>query len=125
MQKRDVFLSLLIPGVLLFASCKSGPDLKKDAAVISEVMCRGLEIQNKMRMAPPNDTAAINKLQHASQDLQNEMTSLYQEFKKKWSEKLNDKEFNKQFSEELRKAILDCPHLSKEDREQFQNDLVK
>jgi hypothetical protein len=125
MQKRVVFLSFVISCFLLFPGCKSGMDLKKDAAVISEVMCRGLDIQNKLRMASPNDTAAINKLQLASRDLQLEMTNLYQEFKKKWSEKLNDQEFNKRFSDELRKAILNCPHLSKEDREQFQNDLVK
>jgi hypothetical protein len=54
------------------------------------------------------------------------MTLLYQGFKKKYGDKLQDKEFNKKFSTELRTTMLDnCQSLSKQDREQFEKDLEK
>jgi len=41
------------------------------------------------------------------------MTILYQEFKAKYKEKTSDKKFSEDFAKELRKAMLDCPYLSK------------
>jgi hypothetical protein len=119
---KSLFAFFLFSGLLIFAGCKHD-DLSKDAQVIGDAMCKNIEISGKLRAVNPNDTAAINKLQRESKALSTEMTILYTEFKEKWGEKAKDKEFSKKFSNELRKAMLNCPHLSKEDREQFKKDL--
>lgn len=124
MQIRTALLLVIFSGLLVFAGCKGG-DLKQDAEQIGDLMCRNIEIAGKLRKINLNDTASANNLQKESENLQSEMTALYQEFRQKWGEKAKDKEFNKRFTTELRKAMLNCPHLSKEDREQFQKDLAE
>jgi len=124
-MKRCFLLIVLFALVLLFPGCKGRSALKDDAAKIGDLMCRSIENQNKLRAVNLNDTAGINKLQKETESLQEEMTKLYQDFRKKWGEKAKDQEFDKQFSAELRKAMLNCPYLSKEDREQFEKDLEK
>ena len=124
MEKKSIFVFLIISGSLIFAGCK-GDGLKKDAQIYGDAMCRNIEISGKLRIANPNDTAAISKLQMEAKKIQTEMTILFSEFRQKWGEKAKDKEFAKKYSYELRKAMLNCPYLSKEDREQFQKDLEK
>ncbi len=115
---------MIFSGLVIITGCKNN-DLKKDADQIGDIMCRNIEIAGKLRIANPNDTAAISKLQRDSQNLQTEMTKMYADFKKKYGDKVNDKEFSKKFSNELRRAMLNCPHLSKQDREQFEKDLAE
>jgi len=125
MRVRQLFLPVIITGFFFFSGCNPN-ELKKDTDQIGDVMCRNIEVMNKLRAANPDDTATINKLQADVKKIQNEMTILYQEFKKKYANKLQDKEFNKKFSSELRRTMLDnCQSLSKQDREQFQKDLGK
>lgn len=125
MQVKQLFLPVMITGIIFFSGCKSN-ELKKDTDQIGDAMCRNIEVMSKLRAVNLNDTATINKLQADVKKIQNEMTILYQEFKKKYSDKIKDKEFNKKFSTELRRTMLDnCQSLSKQDREQFQKDLEK
>ena len=120
------FKNLLFLGfigiVLLFSGC-GNKGLKEDAIKIGDAMCRNIEIMNKLRAANPSDSANLEKLHSQQHQLQIEMTILYKEFGDKYKEKTKDQKFNKDFARELRKAMLDCPSLSKEDREQFEKDL--
>ena len=124
MKLRTLLAAIILSGLIIAAGCKSS-DMKKDAEKIGDAMCRNLELSGKLRTINPNDTASLAKLQAQSNKLQEEMNKLYSDFKDKWGEKVKDKEFSKKFSDELRRAMLNCPHLSKEDREQFQRDLGK
>ena len=53
------------------------------------------------------------------------MGILYKEFGEKYGEKTKNTDFNKKFAQELRRAMLNCPYLSKEDRDQFEKELKK
>lgn len=122
MNVRTSFLPALIGIVLLFSGC-GNRELKKDAARIGDAMCRNIEILNKMRAANPTDSVLMNDLRSQSDKLQNEMTSIYTEFNQKYGAKVKDLEFTKKFNRELRKAMLECPSLSKKDRELFEQEL--
>jgi hypothetical protein len=119
-------LIITLPLVLLMifgSSCGRNKDLSKDIEPIADAMCRNIEIMNKLKTADPADSVNIQKLQADAQKLQIEMTVVYNEFKTKYKEKLNDDRFNKDFARELRKAMLNCPYLSKEDRENFEKEV--
>jgi hypothetical protein len=124
MKKNIYFLSLLISGMFLFHACSSN-DLEKDATDIANAMCRNIDVMNKLRVADPADSSLIDMLQASAKQAQIEMTVLYSEFKEKYKKQLNDEQFNKDFSRYLRRHMLDCPHLSKEDRAQFEKELEK
>ena len=118
-----LFVPFIITGIIFISGCNTS-DLKKDTDKIGDAMCRKIEVMAKLRIANPNDTAMINKLQSDVIKIGDEMTALYQAFNKKYVDKAGDKEFNKKFSYELRRSMLEnCQSLSKEDREQFQKDL--
>ena len=116
--------SIILP-VLLFLcfACSRSKELEKDASVIADAMCRSIEIMNKLKAANPQDTMSVNNLQTSYHDLQKEMENLYSDFRKKYEKRMNDPQFNKDFSNELRKAILNCPFLSKEDREKYAKEI--
>ncbi len=122
MKQTKLSLVLMIASLLLLAGC-GNRELKKDAARIGDAMCRNIEIMNKMKAASPIDSVTLKNLQAQSGQLQNEMTVLYKEFNDKYGEKIKDQEFTKKFNRELRKAMLDCPSLSKKDRELFEQEL--
>jgi hypothetical protein len=48
------------------------------------------------------------------------MTVLNEEFKAKYGEKLNDEKFLKEYKKVMNDALLECPHLTKEDREMME-----
>ena len=122
MNNRNSFLFVLICICLLISGC-GNRELKKDAARIGDAMCRNIEILNKMKAANPVDSVVMNDLRSQSDKLQKEMTVLYKEFNDKYGEKIKDQKFTKNFNRELRKAMLDCPSLSKKDRELFEEEL--
>jgi hypothetical protein len=122
MNNRNSFLFVLICICLLISGC-GNHELKKDAARIGDAMCRNIEILNKMKAANPVDSVVMNDLRSQSDKLQKEMTVLYKEFNDKYGEKIKDQKFTKKFNRELRKAMLDCPSLSKKDRELFEEEL--
>jgi len=109
----------------LFASCSGTGGLKKDARNIADAMCKNIETMNKLRAVAPTDSLKLEKIQTEAKQAQVEMTVLYQEFQQKYKDKIKDVKFNKEFSGYLRKAMLDCPYLSKEDRENFEKELEK
>lgn len=123
MKMTRILYSLMIIMVFVLASCGGNKELKKDAKDIADVMCKNIDVMNKVRAANPADTAQVAKLQQEAKQVQIEMTIVYQEFKAKNKNKLADDKFNKEFNQELRKAMLECPHLSKEDREVFEKEL--
>jgi hypothetical protein len=108
--------------VLLFSGC-GNREMKEDAAKVGDAMCRNIEIMNKIKAANPADSVTIQKLRAQAHQLEIEMTIVYKEFGDKYGEKTKDPKFNKKFNRELRKAMLDCPSLSKKDREMFEQDL--
>jgi hypothetical protein len=124
MNSKSLFLSLLVAGILAFSGCKNS-SLKADIAPIADCMCRNIEIMNKLKKADPLDTATVNGLQRKAVALQEEMQKINKAFNEKYKDKAREEQFTKQFSIELRKAMIQCPSLSKEDREQFQKDLDK
>jgi predicted ATPase with chaperone activity len=122
MKQTKLSLVVMIASLLLLSGC-GNRELKKDAARIGDVMCRNIDILNKMKAVSPIDSLTMKNLQAQSGQLQNEMTVLYKEFNQKYGEKIKDQEFTKEFNRELRKAMLNCPSLSKKDRELFEQDL--
>jgi hypothetical protein len=122
MRNRYLILPLIAVVILVLSGC-GNRELKKDAAKIGDVMCRNIEIMNKLRGANPSDTVLVAKLQEQELLLQEEMSTAYKAFNDKYKEKTKDPKFSKAFSRELRKAMLDCPSLSKKDRELFEKDL--
>jgi hypothetical protein len=122
MNFKTFFFLAFIGVVLLFSGC-GNRELKKDAARIGDAMCRNIENLNKMRAANPADSVTMKSLRSQSNQLQNEMTIVYREFNEKYGEKVKDQKFTKKFNRELRKAMLDCPSLSKKDRELFEQEL--
>jgi hypothetical protein len=123
MNPSRLFLTFFI-GVLIFLTgCKGNSRLRKDAEKIADAMCRNIEVMNQLRAANPTDTANIIKLQQKKEELRNEMEVLYKEFETKYAKQKGNEKFNKDFSRELRRAMLNCPYLSKEDRENFEKEV--
>ena len=121
---RTTVKSIIFPVLLLICfSCSRSKELEKDASVIADAMCRSIEIMNKLKAVSSQDTMSVNNLQASYHDLQKEMENLYSDFRKKYEKRMNDPQFNKDFSNELRKAILNCPFLSKEDREKYAKEI--
>ena len=106
--------------ILGISGCnRENTELKKEAKVIAEAMCRSIETMNKLGAADPSDTSLIIKLQSESKAIGEEMASQYEAFNKKFNKQSEEPGFKKEFSKYLREAMLECPHLSKEDRENF------
>ncbi len=117
---------ILIISAIFMVSCKGGnSDLKKDATNIADAMCKNIETMNNLKAANPADSGKVEKLRAKEKQSEVEMTILYQEFKAKYKEKVSDKKFAEEFALELRKAMLDCKYLSKEDRANFEKEINK
>jgi hypothetical protein len=123
MNLRTIIPVLLIALVIGITGCGGNKELDKDAAGIADIMCRNIDAMNKIRDADPADSALLTKLHAEAQQVQIEMTILYKEFEQKYGEKAKTDEFNKAFAKSLRKFMLECPHLTKEDRAQFEKEL--
>ena len=124
MNFKNLFLPAIIGVALFFSGC-GNRELKEDAAKVGDAMCRNIEIMNKIKAANPADSVTMQKLHSQAHQLEIEMTIVYKEFGDKYGEKTKDPKFNKKFNRELRKAMIDCPSLSKKDRELFEQELKK
>jgi hypothetical protein len=122
MNPQKLFLPVIVGIVLILSGC-GNRELKEDAAKVGDAMCRNIDIMNKMRDADPADSVTLQKLKMQAHQLQIEMTIVYKEFGDKYGDKTKDPKFNKKFNRELRKAMLDCPSLSKKDRDLFEKEL--
>ena len=128
MKIRPAFLLLLIFGILLIAGCgnKKKEEFKKDVAGLGDVMCRIMEVSNKLlasQSATPMDIQVIEELQMKKDSLESKMNELNTEFKKKYEKQMTDPEFIKDFRTEIKKTMLDCKYLSKEDRERYEKEV--
>jgi hypothetical protein len=126
-RRIKVFNSLaVVLFVIIVAGCSSADSsLKEDTERIASVMCRSIEVMNKLKAANPEDSVQVRTLQAEEQKMQAEMDVEYREFRKKHEKELENPEFNKKFSKFLRKAMLDCKYLSAEDRENFEREIGK
>jgi len=112
----------LAAGVIGFTSCSD--QLAKDVEPLAESMCHYIELQNNLKKAlSEHDTLDIVKYQKEQQQLQIEMTIQNQEFQAKYGEKITDQEFGKKFKKAMNKALINCPHLSPEDRDRMEGDV--
>jgi hypothetical protein len=121
-MKIKSILSILFIALIL-SGCSKNKELKEDASNIADAMCKSIEVMNRLKAIDPQDTVKINDLQLNYQSLQSEMEILYAEFRKKYENRLKDLQFNKDFANELRKAILNCRYLSKEDRMKYEKEI--
>ena len=122
-MKKNGFLFIIAILLVFIYSCGSNDDFKKDVAGISESMCRNIEVMNKLKAVNPSDSETVRKLQSDAHQVQTEMTELYKEFEAKYKDRMKNDKFGKNFARELRKSMLNCPHLSKKDRENFEREL--
>ncbi len=123
-MKQVLSILILSAVVMAFSSCnRENKELQKDAKNIAVAMCRNIETMQNLKTANPADSVKISQLRAKEKDAEVEMTILYQEFKAKYKEKTSDKKFSEEFAKELRKAMLDCPYLSKEDRANFEKEM--
>jgi hypothetical protein len=97
--------------------------LKQEAARLADAMCRSVEAMNSLRSANPADTAGIRKYQATHQKIQEEMAKLHEEFTRKFAKQAENPGFRKQFSKYLSEAMVDCQHLSKEEKENFRRQI--
>lgn len=88
-------------------------------------MCKSIEAMSKLKAANPDDSAEVSKLQAKQKQAEIEMQVLYQDFRTKYKDKITDEKFSKEFALELRKSMLDCQYLSKEDRANFEKEINK
>jgi hypothetical protein len=121
MKIRVLCYLVLLMGLIGFAGCKNeNTALKNEAKHIADVMCKSVEAMKNLRMADPADTLQVQKLQLEYEKVEAEMDAIYKEFRAKYSDKTDSKEFNEEFRKYLNESMLDCKSLSKEDRESFE-----
>jgi len=120
---KSTLFSLFMGSLLILSACGHKYDLKDDAKKIGDAMCKSIEVMNKLKAANPADSEMVWKLRQDQKNNQIEMTILYQEFNAKWGDKTKKEDFTKAFGQELRKAMIDCKSLSKEDRENFMKEI--
>jgi hypothetical protein len=123
MKINRVLSVFLILTLIVISGCGENKELKKDVTDIADAMCKITGVMNKIRAADPADTLALAEFRMEEKKLEIEMTILNHEFQEKYKSKLSDKSFQKEYAREIRKAILNCPNLSKEDRERYEKEI--
>ena len=126
-MKIKYFLSFfLLSGILFFTGChKKNKEFQKDVDGLGDVMCRIMEASNKIlltKSTDPLDTLTLQELQMKKHDLEIEMTILNTEFNQKYGKQTKDEKFVKDFGSEIKKSMLKCKYLSKEDREKYEKE---
>jgi hypothetical protein len=67
-----------------------------------------------------SDSARIDSLSDIRYKIQIEMTVLNEEFNAKYKDKTNDEKFLKEYKKLMNEALLECPHLSEQDRKMME-----
>jgi len=123
MKIRNSTIAFLALAIFGLSGC-GNHQLKEDVAPLGEVMCKFIEIQNNLKTAVETaDSMSIYKYEAEKHKITVEMTILNKEFQDKYGDKISDPEFSKKFKHEMNKVMIDCPHLSTEDRERLQAEL--
>jgi PBP1b-binding outer membrane lipoprotein LpoB len=113
--KKTLF-TIGIIAALMLSGCGGNKELKESVQPIADEMCKFIDIQNQLKMAVEmSDSARIDSLSNIRKQIQIEMTVLNEEFNAKF------KEYKKLMNE----ALLECPHLSTEDREMMEKGMGK
>jgi hypothetical protein len=123
MKATSLLITMLTGSLMILSGCGKKYDLKEDATKIGDAMCKSIEVMNQLKAANPDDSVLVMKLRSDESKIQADMAVLYEEFNKKWGDKTKKEDFTKEFGRELRKAMLDCKSLSREDRENFMKEI--
>jgi hypothetical protein len=117
---QKLLLVLLTGSVVLFTGCGNGDaELRKDVRAVADAMCRITGAMNHLKAADPVDSVGYSRLLDEVKKSQEEMTTLNRKFQEKYKDRIDKDDFRKIYSKEIRKAILDCEYLTKEDKERF------
>lgn len=123
MKMKNLGTLLFLCSIIFFTGCvKKNNQFQKDMAEIGDVMCKTMEVVNQLKAVPANDTTVIRELTAKESKVEQEMKIIYEEFRNKYSKKMNDTSFIKEFRSELKKNMLKCKYLSKEDREMYEKE---
>jgi PBP1b-binding outer membrane lipoprotein LpoB len=126
MTVKKALLTLGIIAALMFYGCSGNKELKENVQPIADAMCTFINIQNQLKIAvEANDSARIDSLSVMRHQVQIEMTVLNEEFNAKYGNKNNDEKFLKEYKKVMNDALLECPHLSKEDRDMMEKGMDK
>jgi hypothetical protein len=121
MTVRKVLIGVMIAGAMILAACKGNEDLKEEVRPVADAMCKFIDVENQMKTAAKaSDSAAIDSLGKIRHEVQIEMTVLNQEFNKKFGDKFRDEKWIKNYKKAMNEALLECPHLSVQDREMME-----
>jgi len=123
MKMKITALSLLLIAIIGLSGCGNN-NLKEDVAPLADAMCRFIEIQNNLKDAiVENDSIEMHKYETMKHKMTTEITVLNAEFQEKYGDLISDQEFGKKFKKEMNKAMIDCPHLSTEDRDRMEAEI--
>lgn len=119
MKIRTALVALSVTAIIALAGC-SNNTLKKDVEPLADAMCRFIELENKLKAVQDTaDSVTLAGLMDARKQLTIEMTVLNKEFQDKYGDKIKDADFGKKFGKIMNDQLLECPHLSKEDRDRM------
>jgi hypothetical protein len=118
--KKALYTAGLI-AVVLLSGCGGNKELKEKVQPIADAMCKFIDIQNQLKTAvEANDSVHIDSLTNIRHQIQIEMTVLNEEFNTTFKDKTNDEKFLGEYKKLMNDALLECPHLTKEDREMME-----
>jgi PBP1b-binding outer membrane lipoprotein LpoB len=118
--KKTLF-TIGIIAALMLSGCGGNKELKESVQPIADEMCKFIDIQNQLKMAVEmSDSARIDSLSDIRYKIQIEMTVLNEEFNAKYKDKNNDEKFLKEYKKLMNEALLECPHLSEQDRKMME-----
>ena len=119
-MKKTLF-TIGIIAALMLSGCGGNKELKESVQPIADEMCKFIDIQNQLKMAVEmSDSARIDSLSDIRYKIQIEMTVLNEEFNAKYKDKTNDEKFLKEYKKLMNEALLECPHLSEQDRKMME-----
>jgi hypothetical protein len=126
MTVRKVLFGVMIVGAMTLAACRSNEDLKEEVRPVADEMCKFIDVENQIKTAAKAaDSAALDSLEKVRHQIQIEMTVLNQEFNGKFKDKIRDAEWLKTYKKAMNEALLECPHLSAQDREMMEQGMEK
>ncbi|MBL7110855.1 MAG: hypothetical protein ISS19_02800 [Bacteroidales bacterium] len=123
MKQNGILFALLAFVWFAITGCGNN-ELDKDVEPLADAMCKFIEIQNNLKGAfEANDSLNIQKFSAEKHKMNIEITILNQEFQEKYGDLVMDQDFGKKFKRAMNKYMVDCPHISPEDREKMEAEL--
>ncbi|MFH1295968.1 MAG: hypothetical protein ABIJ04_01695 [Bacteroidota bacterium] len=123
MHSKGKMIALMTIALFWMTGCGNN-ELDQDVGPLADAMCKFIEIQNNLKGAiEANDSLNIQKYGAEKHKMTIEITILNQEFQEKYGDLVTDQEFGKKFKKSMNKVLIDCPHISPEDREKMETEL--